>query len=307
MLVLLIQLQEMWRCAVRFGRDSVLGKAQSLFNLASTTYYRYSGGSLVAPAIAVTSVAAGLALGEGQRNQTAECRETLRNGRDIGSDVEEEHAIEGDGLVRIRKTALDFLKAQEQLQLGSESRVSTPETDKKPRRQTLYNVDDELKKFPDIMKGNAFHETLNGEHTIFCPYFLIKREGDGGLQSVVRFGPAVQGYPRLVHGGVTALTFDQLFGWALFFRDITNAFTAYLKVDYKMPIPCETIGVVDVSVYCTEGRKIFLRGSLQSLDGTITYAMADALFVMPKPVEQVKVAVVPTAEVEGGTSPGVED
>ncbi|CAM9316950.1 unnamed protein product [Discosporangium mesarthrocarpum] len=105
-----------------------------------------------------------------------------------------------------------------------------------------------------------------------------------GIKAVVRFGRSTQGHPQLVHGGITALTFDNLFGWALFLQGTTNVFTAYLKVDYKAPLPCKTTTAVDILIDRVEGRKLFVKGSVRGLgDDKKVYATAEALFVIPRP------------------------
>lgn len=54
------------------------------------------------------------------------------------------------------------------------------------------------------------------------------------------------------------------------------------KVDYKAPLPCLTTAVVDVTIDREEGRKLFVTGRLKSLDGTVTFSIAEALFIKPR-------------------------
>ncbi|CAN0102474.1 unnamed protein product, partial [Hapterophycus canaliculatus] len=53
-------------------------------------------------------------------------------------------------------------------------------------------------------------------------------------------------------------------------------------VDYKAPLPCLTTAIVDVTIDREEGRKLFVTGRLRSLDGTVTFSTAEALFIKPR-------------------------
>jgi acyl-CoA thioesterase FadM len=89
-------------------------------------------------------------------------------------------------------------------------------------------------------------------------------------------------HPALVHGGVTALTFDNLLGWLSFLDERPNVLTAYLHVDFKAPLPTATTALVEVHMEKQEGRKLFFVGSIKSLDGVVTYSTCTSLFVVPK-------------------------
>ncbi|CAN0100579.1 unnamed protein product [Pylaiella littoralis] len=147
----------------------------------------------------------------------------------------------------------------------------------------LYDVDRILEKTPLLRSNNAFHDTLNNDDALSCPYVLNRpgQEG-GGIEAVVRFGRSIAGHPKIVHGGVTALTFDNLFGMALFMANAGAVFTAFIKVDYKAALPCQTTAIVDITIDRKEGRKLFVTGRLKSLDGTVTYSSAEALFIKPR-------------------------
>lgn len=53
-------------------------------------------------------------------------------------------------------------------------------------------------------------------------------------------------------------------------------------MDYKAPLPCLTTAVVDITIDREEGRKLFVTGRLKSLDGTVTFSTAEALFIKPR-------------------------
>ncbi|CAM9333688.1 unnamed protein product, partial [Sphacelaria rigidula] len=63
----------------------------------------------------------------------------------------------------------------------------------------IYDVDKVLANTPLLRKDNAFHDTLNSDDTISCPYVLNRpgREGTAGIQAVVRFGKSTAGHPQV--------------------------------------------------------------------------------------------------------------
>ena len=58
--------------------------------------------------------------------------------------------------------------------------------------------------------------------------------------------------------------------------------TAYLRVDYKKPVPTPTVVLCRAWVERTEGRKMFTVGTIEDGEGGV-YAKGEALFiVIPK-------------------------
>ena len=128
----------------------------------------------------------------------------------------------------------------------------------------------ELTCWPDCMVAGAAHPNGTG--------LKGHREGDEVVASVV-LGPAHEGPPGRAHGGMIASLFDEVFGFALW-MDAVPAYTAWLKVDYRKPVPlgqklefCGTISKRD-------GRKIFLSGGV-AVAGELL-AEAEGLFVVPR-------------------------
>lgn len=61
---------------------------------------------------------------------------------------------------------------------------------------------------------------------------------------------------------------------------------AWRQVDFKAPLPCLSTVAVDVTIDRTDKRKYFVSARLQSLDHTVLYATAEALFVKPRSKEK---------------------
>jgi len=109
------------------------------------------------------------------------------------------------------------------------------------------------------------------------------------FNAVVSLGREVAGFPRVVHGGLTAAIFDEAFGGLLFSLKKTGgvnfwgpAYTVQLEVSYKSKIPAGATVLCAAEVESVDGRKLWMKAIMSDgPDGKI-YATARALFVAPK-------------------------
>jgi acyl-coenzyme A thioesterase PaaI-like protein len=110
------------------------------------------------------------------------------------------------------------------------------------------------------------------------------------LKFVVALGEDVCGYPRIVHGGLTAAIVDEACGHlfyalrcagALPFRG--PAFTASLTVDYRRKIGAGRVLLVTARAAECGGRKLRMEATVADGpgEGATVYARASALFVAP--------------------------
>jgi acyl-coenzyme A thioesterase PaaI-like protein len=88
--------------------------------------------------------------------------------------------------------------------------------------------------------------------------------------------PMFAGPPERVHGGVQALVIDEVMG-ALNRMRGRQAYTAYLKVNYRGPAPLGVPVTFTAWVHNTEGRKITLMGSGDGPEGR--FMEAEGLFI----------------------------
>ncbi len=95
----------------------------------------------------------------------------------------------------------------------------------------------------------------------------------------VTLEPGFEGLPGRSHGGILASLFDEVMGYALY-MDAVPAFTAWLRVDYRAPVPVEQPLEFRASVRERDGRKCFLVATAR-FDGDVV-AEAEALFVQPR-------------------------
>jgi acyl-coenzyme A thioesterase PaaI-like protein len=97
-----------------------------------------------------------------------------------------------------------------------------------------------------------------------------------GVAGTVTLGPAYEGGPGLVHGGVLSLLFDHAMGQALFVAGHA-AMTVSLTVRYRAPTPLDAPLVVSAGLDRVEGRKLHVSGRVTT-GGQVT-AEASAVFL----------------------------
>eukprot|EP00887_Chlorella_sp_A99_P004170 scaffold23.g4170.t1 len=112
--------------------------------------------------------------------------------------------------------------------------------------------------------------------------------------AVVSLGREVCGFPKIVHGGLTAAIIDESFGGLLFALKEQGAFpfwgpayTVHLEVGYKHKIQAGRTVLCTTEVESVEGRKLWMKATVSDGPNGIVYATARALFVAPKPHKMV--------------------
>lgn len=103
----------------------------------------------------------------------------------------------------------------------------------------------------------------------------MRLDRDAIVADVV-FGPAFEGAPGRVHGGILAAVFDDLLGaTAAMIRQ--PSFTGRLTIEFVAPVPIETPIEVRGTIAEREGRKVFARAEARY--GDTVAARAEALFI----------------------------
>lgn len=158
---------------------------------------------------------------------------------------------------------------------GLADRLDATSTRQRPAGQMLRYESpvadgDELSCWPDCMIAGVAHPYGTG--------LDASRQGDEAVAQVT-LGPAHEGPPGRAHGGIVASLFDEVMGFALWMEAIP-AFTAWLRVDYRAPVPLGRSVELRGRVARREGRKAFLAATA-SCDGELI-AEAEGLFVVPR-------------------------
>ena len=122
--------------------------------------------------------------------------------------------------------------------------------------------------------GNA----MVGSRNPLAPPMVIESDGESATATCT-LGPAYEGPPHHVHGGIIAAVLDQVLGHvpAALGRP---GMTAYLNTTYERPTP---LGRVSARAWLTgeDGWKMTVAGELLGPDGQVT-ARAEGLFVVPR-------------------------
>lgn len=181
--------------------------------------------------------------------------------------------------------------------------------------------------FKPFISKNAFHDTLVGEgmlekHEIYTRRpskktavtanqpprsstdpTAAKESDPTNYQEIIalmQYGDALNGHPGVVHGGVLAMTFDNLFGWVFFAAKLKAGFTANLNVNFRKPVFAGSVVVVNSKLVEIADRKRYLQATMtDSKDGSVV-AEATALFILPKPS---KPSATPNSSAEATKSP----
>ncbi len=100
-----------------------------------------------------------------------------------------------------------------------------------------------------------------------------------GKRALAEFQPRAehQGYPGLVHGGVTAAALDEAMGWAMYGEGVW-AVTGKMEIKYRQPLPLGTKATVSAEVIRNRGRWLEVRGEVRSEAGKLM-AEAHGLFM----------------------------
>ncbi|EAT84575.1 hypothetical protein HBI56_179300 [Parastagonospora nodorum] len=151
-------------------------------------------------------------------------------------------------------------------------------------------------------EDSFYSETLATDRTMrSCLTLLPAVEADAKIAFrevlwIVELGDGLNGYPGTLHGGMAATLLDEVCGILLQSNAakaserartgttdrLDEYMTAYLNTTYKKPIP------VPGTILCTarfereEGRKLYVRGTIEDGSGTI-YTIGEALFIKLKP------------------------
>ena len=169
------------------------------------------------------------------------------------------------------------------------SSSSTPSSSKVPPDQEIHDGSFEPMKIPSRgeLSSHAIFGTLHGE-TMIERYDIWKRkkgvadETNNVVIGHVQFGKNLDGHPTVVHGGILSLIFDDICGFAYEALGVSHAVTANLHIDYRAPVPAGTEVRVAVQLDTREGRKLFWKAQMTSMDQETLYAEASSLYIIPR-------------------------
>lgn len=124
------------------------------------------------------------------------------------------------------------------------------------------------------------HSPLSGRSNPLAPPMFTEHVPEPGgsfhIAGRVSFGPAYEGPPGHVHGGLVAAMFDELLGFA----QLSGGFTGTLTVRYRKPTPLNSLLTLKAWPERVEGRKRLIKGTCHL--GELLLSEAEGLFIAPR-------------------------
>lgn len=149
---------------------------------------------------------------------------------------------------------------------------------------------------PPLRPANMTAGVLSGPGRIAVPPLVFSEAGGKSLTALFYLGAELCGHPGIVHGGLLATLLDEGLARCCF-PALPNRMgvTASLSVDYRKPAGAERFYVLKAETSRVEGRKAWVRGRIEMLEGVegeeggvrlvetgVVVAEAEALFVEPR-------------------------
>ena len=161
--------------------------------------------------------------------------------------------------------------------------------DRSPRDDSNHFVHNHLCRMPNFIERYDLYQPRWAKESTCGTVTDFSAEGSSVLVAVIHVGPNLEGYPRVIHGGATALLFDDVVGFA---TDVTlalerkerNAVTAHLAVDFIMglPVPSTVFMTVRLLPDLQDGRKLWFLSQMINPEQTVVYAQAKVLYMLPR-------------------------
>ncbi|KAF2813849.1 uncharacterized protein BDZ99DRAFT_459602 [Mytilinidion resinicola] len=147
-------------------------------------------------------------------------------------------------------------------------------------------------------EDSFFAVTLNTDRTITNLLSLHLKPDENAdppiqaVRTIMDLGTGVNGHPDVCHGGFVATMMDEVMGVLLTINlerasiwkrgePTIGLFTAYIKVNYKRPVPTPSVVLATARFEKKEGKKAWVVGTIEDGMGVV-YATGEALFVQPK-------------------------
>ena len=150
-----------------------------------------------------------------------------------------------------------------------------------PRRERLV---------PRFGEGEVFSPQAKGRHPMDdravagpanpAAVDFSARQEDGEVVAEATFGPAFEGAPGRVHGGMVAAVFDDLAGFVLGMVK-RPGFTGRIAIEYKAPVPTERPVEFRARLREQTERKLWV--DCEARLGDTLLATAEAMFVLVDP------------------------
>jgi acyl-coenzyme A thioesterase PaaI-like protein len=143
----------------------------------------------------------------------------------------------------------------------------------------------QLPSVDELEAGIRYFSPVIGAGNAMSPPLQITADGDR-IVARVALDRRFEGPPGFVHGGVTALLFDEMLGQAATHLGYWGM-TANLAVSYRRPVPLDTELMLTAHLSVVDGRKFTITGTLvMAAEPERVCAEATGLFIEPRPETQ---------------------
>jgi acyl-coenzyme A thioesterase PaaI-like protein len=156
----------------------------------------------------------------------------------------------------------------------------------RPEAETIAQLTAVLKEWSCRLEQDAATEDqqvyarradLAGRGQATWPAVIFDAADDNSLAGTVRFSRFYLGRNGNVHGGAVALLFDDMAGRVVHLAGRPVSRTAYLRTDFRAPVPIDADLRIAAAILREEGRKRFVHVELR--DGETLCAEAEGLMV----------------------------
>lgn len=113
--------------------------------------------------------------------------------------------------------------------------------------------------------GSRRANPVGGQENPIAPPVLFHGCDDGSVTAEVTLGPAYQGPPGCVHGGISALIIDHMMGFANHWGG-RYGMTAHYEIDYRSPTPLLQPLTFRAWVQESNGRKTWTHATIHAGD-----------------------------------------
>jgi len=103
-------------------------------------------------------------------------------------------------------------------------------------------------------------------------------DDDRVARGEVTFDALATGGPGVVHGGYTALVFDEITGMVSVAHQLAPAVTRSLTVNYRKPVPVEERILLSARLDRLEGRDLHISAEMRLVAGDALLASAEAIY-----------------------------
>jgi acyl-coenzyme A thioesterase PaaI-like protein len=143
----------------------------------------------------------------------------------------------------------------------------------------------QLPALDDPISFRRVYNPVSGVGAALAPLLEMRAE-DGGVVGEAVLGPAYEGPPGYLHGGISGLLMDQVLGDAAIAAGLWGM-TVRLELDYRGPVPLDTPVVLRGRVVEDAGRRTVVTGTIALAAATDEPLVeARGVFVAPRPDRQ---------------------